>query len=305
METAEAVGALQLERGEAATTAAPAAAARRRSSRNERWIGGLVYLALLIGGITMLVPFAFMLSTSLKPPTQVLLIPPEWIPRPIRLANYADALEVLGWRTFLNTIIFTTSIVLGQGLVTTMGGYGFTRLRFPGREPLFLAYLGTMMIPSQVTMIPAYIVVVTLNWHDTWAGLIVPILASGAFGTFLFRQFFKQIPDELADAAVIDGANHLTIYARIYLPLSRPAMTAYGVITALTAWNMYVWPLIIVKSPELWVLTLALSILSGTMANDFHILMAGVTLSTMPLLVLYLFGQRYFVQGVTMSGLKG
>ena len=303
------MGALQLEQPEARPAGArpirAGAVARPRPTGDERLIRILTYLALLAGGVTMLVPFVFMLSTSLKPPTQVLLIPPEWIPRPVRWANYADALEVLGWRTFLNTIFFSASIVLGQGLVTTMGGYGFTRLRFPGREPLFLAYLGTMMIPSQVTMIPAYIVVVTLNWHDTYAGMIIPILASGAFGTFLFRQFFKQIPDELADAALIDGANHLTIYWRIYLPLSRPAMTAYGVITALTAWNMYVWPLIIVKSPELWVLTLALSILSGRMANDFHILMAGVTLSTAPLLALYLFGQRYFVQGVTMSGLKG
>jgi multiple sugar transport system permease protein len=288
------VGALQLGRE-----------ARRRARDDEGWLRVLVYLLLTLGGITMLIPFAFMLSTSLKPPTQVLLIPPEWIPRPIRWANYADALGILRWSTFLNTVIFTVSIVIGQGLVTTMGGYGFTRLRFPGRETVFLAYLGTMMVPSQVTIIPAYIVVVNLDWHDTYAGLIVPILASGAFGTFLFRQFFKQIPDELADAALIDGANHLTIYWRIFMPLSRPALTAYGVITALTAWNMYVWPLIVVKSPDLWVLTLALSILSGTMASDFHLLMAGVTLSTAPLLVLYLFGQRYFVQGVTMSGIKG
>jgi multiple sugar transport system permease protein len=294
VEIAEAVGALQLGRE-----------ARRRPRDDEGWLRVLVYLLLILGGITMLIPFAFMLSTSLKPPTQVLLIPPEWIPRPVRWANYADALGILRWSTFLNTVIFTVSIVIGQGLVTTMGGYGFTRLRFPGRETIFLAYLGTMMVPSQVTIIPAYIVVVNLNWHDTYAGLIVPILASGAFGTFLFRQFFKQIPDELADAALIDGANHLTIYWRIFMPLSRPALTAYGVITALTAWNMYVWPLIVVKSPDLWVLTLALSILSGTMASDFHLLMAGVTLSTAPLLLLYLFGQRYFVQGVTMSGIKG
>jgi multiple sugar transport system permease protein len=294
VEIAEAVGALQLGRE-----------ARRRPRDDEGWLRVLVYLLLILGGITMLIPFAFMLSTSLKPPTQVLMIPPEWIPRPVRWANYADALGILRWSTFLNTVIFTVSIVVGQGLVTTMGGYGFTRLRFPGRETIFLAYLGTMMVPSQVTIIPAYIVVVNLNWHDTYAGLIVPILASGAFGTFLFRQFFKQIPDELADAALIDGANHLTIYWRIFMPLSRPALTAYGVITALTAWNMYVWPLIVVKSPDLWVLTLALSILSGTMASDFHLLMAGVTLSTAPLLVLYLFGQRYFVQGVTMSGIKG
>jgi len=265
----------------------------------------LIYLALVVGGLTMVIPFAFMVSTSLKGPQQVLAIPPQWIPSPIRWENYADALYVLRPRTFLNSIIFAVSVVLGQGLVATLGAYGFTRLRFPGRDQIFLAYLGTMMIPSQVTLIPVYLVVVTLNWHDTYAGLIVPILAAGAFGTFLFRQFFKQIPDELCDAALIDGANHLTIYSRIVLPLSKPALTAYGIITLLTAWNMFSWPLIVIRSPDLWVLTLALFQLSSQLTNDFHILMAAVTLSMTPLLILYLFAQRYFVQGVTMSGLKG
>lgn len=265
----------------------------------------LTYLALALGGVTMLVPFVFMVSTSLKPPNQVLAIPPEWIPRPVMWSNYADAMYVLRPRTFLNSIVFAVSVVLGQGLIASLGAYGFTRLRFPGRDTLFLAYLGTMMVPSQVTMIPAYIVVVTLNWHDTYAGLVVPILAHAAFGTFLFRQFFKQIPDELAEAALMDGANHLTIYARLIMPLSKPAITAYAVITALAAWNMFVWPLVVIRSPDLWVLTLALSLLSSQLTNDFHILMAAVTLSMTPLLLLYLFAQRYFVQGITMSGLKG
>src|SRR5262249_45339253 len=133
----------------------------------------------------------------------------------------------------------------------------------------------------------------------------VPILAHAAFGTFLFRQFFKQIPDELAEAALMDGANHWTIYSRLIMPLSKPAITAYAVITALTAWNLFVWPLVVIRSPDLWVLTLALSLLSSQLTNDFHILMAAVTLSMAPLLLLYLFAQRYFVQGITMSGLKG
>jgi multiple sugar transport system permease protein len=291
------MGALQLSRVGVAT--------RRRAQPGDVGLRALTYLVLALGGITMVVPFVFMVSTSLKPPTQVLAIPPEWIPSPPTWSNYLDALYVLRPRTFLNSIVFAVSVVLGQGLVATLGAYGFTRLRFPGRDTLFLAYLGTMMVPSQVTMIPAYIVVVTLNWHDTYAGLIVPIMAHAAFGTFLFRQFFKQIPDELADAALIDGANHLTIYARIVMPLSKPAITAYSVITALSAWNLFVWPLVVIRSPDLWVLTLALSQLSSQLSNDFHILMAAVTLSMTPLLVLYIFAQRYFVQGITMTGLKG
>lgn len=298
MEGAEAVGSLQLAR--------PARGGVWRGRRAEEGIARLVtYTLLVVFGATMLVPFAYMISTSLKPSTQVFLFPPVWIPSPIMWGNFVDAWNVVGVRTFLNTIVFAASIVLGQGLVTTMGGYGFARLRFPGRDQLFLAYLGTMMIPAQVTMIPAYIVVVKLGWQNSYEGLIVPILASGAFGTFLFRQFFMQIPGELADAALIDGANHLTIYARLFIPLSKPALTAYGIITLLTAWNMFVWPLIIVQSQQLWVLTLALSILQGEMGGQINTLMAGVTLSILPLLICYIFGQRLFVQGVTMTGLKG
>ena len=253
----------------------------------------------------MFVPFAYMLSTALKPNTQVFLFPPVWIPHPLEWDNFRLAWNVVGGRTFVNTVIFAVSIVVGQGLVTTMGGYAFAKLRFPWREPIFLAYLGTMMIPQQVTMIPAYIVVVKLGWQNSYPGLIVPILASGAFGTFLFRQFFSQIPDDLSDAAVIDGATHLTIFTRVFLPLSKPALTAYGTITLLNAWNMYVWPLIIVQSKSLWVLTLALSTLQSDMGSQVNILLAAVTLSVLPLLVFYLFGQRLFVQGVTMTGIKG
>ncbi len=265
----------------------------------------LVYGLLALGGITMLIPFVFMLSASLKTGTQVYRFPPEWIPNPVQWSNYPEALEVLTPRAFFNTVFFTASIVLGQGLVTTMGGYAFARLHFPAREQLFLAYIGTMMIPGQVTLIPAYIIVVRLGWQDSYQGLIVPILASGAFGTFVFRQFFKQIPEDLADAARIDGANHWTIYSRIFLPLSKPALTAYGVITALAAWNMFLWPIIIIQSRELWVLTMALNILQGQLGGQLHVLMAAVSLTMLPLFILYLFGQRFFVEGVTMSGLKG
>lgn len=265
----------------------------------------LTYACLIVAGSTMLVPFAYMLSTALKPGPQVFLFPPVWIPSPLQWQNFVDAWNVVGVRTFLNTIFFAASIVFGQGLVTTLGGYGFARLQFPWRDQLFLAYLSTMMVPHQVTMIPAYLVVVKLGWQNSYQGLIVPILASGAFGTFLFRQFFKQIPNDLADAGLIDGANHLTIYARLFLPLSKPALIAYGIITLLNAWNMFVWPLIIVQSEQLWVLTLALSVLQGELGSQINVLMAGVTLSMLPLLVLYIFGQRVFVQGVTMTGIKG
>lgn len=265
----------------------------------------LTYAILAVAGAAMLLPFVYMFSTALKPGFQVFLFPPVWIPSPFVWHNFIDAWNVIGVRTFINTVIFAVCVVVGQGTVTTMGGYAFARLRFPARNQLFLAYLGTMMIPAQVTMIPAYIVVVKLGMQNSYGGLILPILASGAFGTFLFRQFFMQLPDDLPDAARMDGANHWTIFWRLFLPLSKPALVAYGIITLLNAWNMFVWPLIIIQSEQLWVLTLALSILQGSLGSKINVLMAGVTLSMLPLLICYIFGQRLFVEGVAMSGIKG
>jgi multiple sugar transport system permease protein len=265
----------------------------------------LIYAALIFGAFFMVMPFLYMLSTSLKPPQQVFLYPPRWIPDPIVWANYPTAAMRLTAQAFLNSLFFTTAVVLGQGLFTTMGGFAFARLKFPGRDVIFLGYLGTLMIPFVVTMIPTFVIVARLGWQDTYQGLIVPILASGAFGTFLFRQFFMTIPEEIGDAATVDGANPLDIYWRIYLPLSKPALTAYGVITSLTAWNMYLWPLIVIQSKELRPLTLVIAQFSGQMNAELHILMACVTLSLLPIFLLYLIGQRFFVEGITMTGLKG
>jgi multiple sugar transport system permease protein len=284
----------------ATTTLAPA-----RRARKVPWASVLIYLALIVGAFFMVMPFVYMLSTSLKAPNQVFLFPPRWIPNPVVWANYPTAAVRLTLQAFLNSVIFTTAVVVGQGLVTTMGGFAFARLKFPGRDVIFLSYLGTMMVPFVVTMIPTFVIVARLGWQDTYQGLIVPILASGAFGTFLFRQFFMSIPEEIGDAATVDGANPLDIYWRIYLPLSKPAMTAYGVITALAAWNMYLWPLIVVQSKELRPLTLVIAQFSGQMSSELHILMAAVTLSLLPIFLLYLLGQRFFVEGVTMSGIKG
>lgn len=285
--------------------ATSATLSRSAGSRRFPWPTLLLYVGLLVGAFFMLMPFIYMLSTSLKPANQVFLYPPRWIPNPIVWANYPTAAMRLTAQAFFNSVIFTLAVVLGQGLVTTMGAFAFTRLKFPGREAIFLCYLGTMMVPFVVTMIPTFVIVARLGWQDTFQGLVVPILANGAFGTFMFRQFFMTIPDEIGDAATVDGANPLDIYWRIYLPLSKPAMTAYGVITALTVWNMYLWPLIVIQSKELRPLTLVIAQFSGQMNAELHILMACVTLSLLPIFLLYVIGQRFFIEGFTMSGLKG
>jgi multiple sugar transport system permease protein len=282
-----------------------AVAVRTSAPPRLAWTTILVYVALIIGAIVMLYPFAYMISTSLKPAAQVYVFPPRWIPSPIMWSNYATALDRMGFRPFFNSFFFTAAIVLGQGLVTSMGGYAFARLRFPARNVLFIAYLGTMMIPAVVVSIPTFVIVAKLGWQDTYQGLIVPILASGAFGTFLFRQFFMTIPEELGDAATVDGANALDIFWRIYLPLSKPALTAYGVITALSAWNLYLWPLIVVQSEELKPVTLIIAQFSSSMNTQLNLMMAAVAISLLPIFVLYVLGQRFFVEGIAMTGLKG
>lgn len=280
------------------------AAQLRRRPFTLQWSTVLVYIALIIGAMIMLYPFVYMISTSLKSPAQVYVFPPRWIPTPIVWSNYVTAYGRLGIQPFVNSVLFTASVVLGQGLVTTMGGYAFARLRFPFRNALFLAYLGTLMVPFVVVSIPLFVIVARLGWQDTYQGLILPILANGAFGTFLFRQFFLTIPEELGDAATVDGANHLDIFTRIYVPLSGPALTAYGIITALGAWNMYLWPLIVLQSDELKPVTLIIAQFASSMNAQLNIMMAAVAIALLPMFILYVIGQRFFVEGIAMTGLK-
>jgi multiple sugar transport system permease protein len=276
----------------------------RRVTRNPL-IGTLLFVILVAAALVNLVPFLWMVSTSLKPLSKVFAYPPEWIPNPIKWSNYPNALHVINPRVFLNSLIVTCSIVLIQGLVTTMGGFAFARLRFPFRDQLFLLYLGTILIPSQVTLIPSYIVIVHLGWVNTYQGIIAPVVAHGAFGTFLFRQFFLRIPDEYYEAARLDGANYWQQFWRLTLPLSRPVLSAYGILTFLNAWKLYLWPLIVVRSPDMKVLPMAIAELSGTAGEDRAVMMAAVALSILPLLVLWIIAQKWIIQGIASSGLKG
>ncbi len=268
-------------------------------------IKGLVLIALVLGAAINLVPFFWMLTTSVKTNAEVFTYPPVWIPSPFQWSNYVDAFQRVNGRVFFNTAFFATSVVLLQGLVTTMGGFAFARINFPYRSTIFVIYLGTMMIPPQVTLIPTYIVVVNFGWVNTYQGLILPIVAQGAFGTFLFRQFFLRLPNEMYESARLDGANYWQQFWTFTLPLSRPVITAYSIITFLTAWKMYLWPLIVVRSPDLKVLPMAIAELSGNASQERSVMMAAVALSVFPILILYILAQRWFVEGIAMSGQKG
>ncbi len=265
----------------------------------------LLFVVLAGAALINIVPFLWMVSTSLKPLSEVFAYPPEWIPKTFKWSNYPHALHVINGRVFLNSIIVTCGIVFFQGLFTTMGGFAFARLRFPFRDQIFLLYLGTILIPSQVTLIPTYIVVVHLGWVNTYQGIIAPVVAHGAFGTFLFRQFFLRIPDEYYEAARLDGANYWQQFWRLTIPLSRPVLSAYGILTFLNAWKLYLWPLIVIRSPQMKVLPMAIAELSGTAGEDRAVMMAAVALSILPLLILWIVAQKWIIQGIASSGLKG
>jgi len=261
----------------------------------------LLFGTLIVGALISVFPFYWMLTTSLKNNHEVFLYPPTWIPDPFAWSNYKDGFERVNGRVFFNSAFFSISIVLLQGLVTTMGGFAFARIKFPFRGPIFILYLSTLMIPPQVTLIPTFLVVVNLDWVDTYKGLIIPIVAQGAFGTFLFRQFFLRLPNEMYEAARLDGAGYWQQFWRLTLPLSRPALTAYGIITFLTAWKMYLWPVIVVRSEDLKLLTIAIAEMSGNASQERGVMMAAVTLSIAPILVMYIVAQRWFVEGIAMT----
>jgi len=267
-----------------------------------RWI---IYGLLIFSALTMVVPFLWMVSTSLKADEYVLTMPPQFLPRPLTLYSYRRlaALFPIG-RIFLNSLLVATWTAAGQLLTCSMAAYAFARMRFRGSNALFLIYLATLMIPSQVTITPLFIVMRYLGWINTYPGLILPGVFS-AFGTFLLRQFLLGIPRELEEAAFIDGASHWTVYSRIILPLAKPALATLAVYSFMGSWNAYLWPLFVVSDMQLMTLPVGLATLHGRWLTQWNLVMAGSVITVLPMLVVYLAAQKYFVKGVVMSGIKG
>lgn len=279
-----------------------------RSSRRSRGLtpSALALHALLIAGsVVMLLPFVWMLSTSLKLPPDIFTYPPVWIPNPIAWQNYAKTVTVMPFgRFYLNSLIVTTGVTLLQLLTSSLAAFAFARMRFPGRNALFLLYLATLMIPFQVTMIPNFILVRALGWYDTYQALILPP-AFSAFSTFLLRQYFLSIPRELDEAARIDGATSLRIWWQVIMPLAGPAIAALATFVSLNSWNDFLWPLIITNSPSMRTLPVGLSAFQGQYKTDWNLLMAGSVIAMLPVLLVYIIGQRWFIKGITLSGLGG
>jgi len=265
----------------------------------------LIFFVLLIGALLMCGPFIWMLSTSLKPSAEVFRFPPTLLSAHPQPANYGRIFSTIPFgQALTNSVIVASSVTLLQLLVCSMAAYAFACLRFRGREMLFLIYLAALMVPSQVTLIPNFILIRNLGWIDTYQGLILPY-AFSSFGTFLLRQYMKTIPIELIEAARIDGANHAQIYAGVVLPLALPALGALAIFTFVAQWNNFLWPLITTSKPSMQVTTVALASLQGQFNTDWPLLMTGSVLAIVPMLVVFALGNRSFISGITTGGFGG
>ena len=275
---------------------------RRRADRLKR-LG--LHALLLAGSVVMLLPFVWMLSTSLKEPGDVFVYPPQWLPQPVVWQNYLETITIMPFgRFYLNSIIQAVSVTVLQLLTASLAAFAFARLRFRGRDALFLLYLATMMIPFPVTLIPNFIIVRVLGWIDTFRALILPP-AFSAFSTFLLRQYFMSIPVELDDAARVDGASSFRIWWQVIMPLSGPALATLAIFTFLGQWNSFLWPLVVTNSEEMWTLPVGLASFQGQYSIEWHLLMAGSVIAIVPILVIYLIGQKWFVRGITLTGMGG
>jgi len=265
-----------------------------------------LHILVIAGAIVMMFPFVWMILTSLKDSGQAFLIPPKWIPDPWVLENYPRSLQALPFEIgYFNSFYISLIVVSSTLLTASMAAYAFAKIKFPGREVLFLVFLATMMVPYQVTIIPLFLIMKALGWVDTHLAIIVPPALFNAFAVFLLRQFIRGIPKELEEAAMIDGCNRFRTYWQIILPLLVPAMSALGIFLFLGSWNSFFVPLIFLNSPELFTVPLMLNQFRGQYTVDWTLLMAGSAIAVIPVLVVYILGQRKIIEGITLTGLTG
>lgn len=265
-----------------------------------------IYLLMTLFAVFLGFPFLWMVITSLKTSGQIFVFPPIFIPDPIQLSNYSDAWVKASFsKYFFNSVFVTLTTVLGQIATSSLAAYSFSRLHYKGRDKIFLAYLATMMIPFPVIMVPNFIIMRMLNWINTYQALIIPSIFT-AYGTFMLRQFFMTIPTELDEAATIDGSSKLGIFWNIILPLSKPGIITLCVFSFIGAWNSFLWPLIVTNKQEFFTLPLGLAVFRGFQYNvEYHLLLAGTVICVLPILVIYLLAQKFFVEGIALSGIKG
>ncbi len=261
---------------------------------------------LAIGSFLMVFPFLWTIGSSLKNMTQIFALPPVWFPNPIVWQNYLDSLQAMPFgRAYWNSFYITIIVVVCQLFTGSMAAYAFAKLRFKGSEALFLLFLATMMIPKQVTMIPLYLIMDKLDWLNTHLPLIIPGALFNAFAVFLLRQFIRGIPKELEEAAVMDGASIPRIYWSVILPLIKPALAAMTIFIFMGTYNNFMDALIYLSTPEKFTVPLLLNNFKGLYVTNWSYMMAGTTISVIPIILVYLFAQRYIIEGITLTGIKG
>ncbi len=270
-----------------------------------------IYAFLVVGGATMVIPFIWMLSTSLKSYSSVFVFnigDIQWFPSPVYWKNYIDVWKVVPFaRFYANSIFIVICVTFGQVVTSAGAAYAFSRLKFPGRDKIFFAYLATMMIPGSVTMIPVFALMRAFGWIDTYKALIIPAIFS-AYGTFLLRQFFMTIPRDLEDAAKIDGCSLWGIFWRVIMPLSHTAIATLTIFVSLGNWVSFMWPLLVTNSIEKRTLPVGLAYfqeLYQYAQPDWGLLMAGSLVTMVPVIIIFLFNQRFFVEGIKLTGMKG
>lgn len=278
-----------------------AAEALLRHSR--RW---LLLLGLFALSVIMVGPIVWTISTSLRTPAASFSLPPKWLPTDMALENYAEVFaRIPFWRQIFNSFFVTLNTVLGQLCTAALAGYAFARLDFPGKTLLFWLVMATLMIPLQATIIPVFVLISRIGLSDSLAALIVPALFT-AFGTFLLRQYFMQAPKEFEEVALIDGANQWYIFSRVYLPLAAPGLAVLAVLAFNGTWNEFYRPLVFLITDANFTIPLGLNTLKGyMMTGSISVVLAGVSLSLIPVVLVYLFGQRYLIEGIMVGGLKG
>ena len=278
-----------------------------RPGSNRRRIEQVVTLALLVGvAMVMLAPLVWAFSTSLRTPAESFTLPPQWLPTDFAWQNYQQVFQVSRFSEYVtNNVIVSVAIVLGQLITASLGGYAFARLEFPGRKVLFGLVLATIMVPVQVTIVPVFILITEIGWADSLMALIVPAWPT-AFGTFLLRQYFKSIPNELAEAAAIDGAGEWQVFFRVYLPLAKPGLAVVAILAFNFHWNEFFRPLVFLSSPENFTLPLGLVNLQGYMGTgSVSVVLAGIVISLLPVLALFIIAQRFVIEGLMRGGIKG
>lgn len=273
------------------------------NSKNTVQIKIVMGLILSIGALVWMIPFIWMILSSLKTDVEIMQFPPQFLPENASLDNFKELFQAFDFAVYLkNTLIVVAFSFVGMFL-NAMAGFGFAKYQFKGRQSLFYLVLATMMIPGQVTMIPVYLIMNSLKLTNTYAGIILPGLV-GAYGIFLFRQFISNVSDELLEAARLDGASEWYIFSRIILPISKPVLAVQGIATFIGGWNSFLWPLIMANDEKYYTLSVGLQLLKGQYSNNYALQMAGSTFMVVPIVIIFVLLQKYILQGYNVSGNK-